>query len=178
MPRPLLLWLLLLPGLFLVPAHPSRAETPEEFFRDRVEPVLRDHCFACHSHASGKMKGGLTLDSRSGWESGGGRGPALIPGDPDQSLLIKAIRRGEAGLRMPPDDPLDPEEAEILVRWVHDGAFDPRTSPPKESPAISTDWWSLRPLVRLAVPHASRAANPVDAFLSEGQRTADRKSVV
>ncbi|MFN6106864.1 MAG: PSD1 and planctomycete cytochrome C domain-containing protein [Planctomycetaceae bacterium] len=172
MPRPLLLWLLLLPGLFLVPAHPSRAETPAEFFRDRVEPVLRDHCFACHSHASGKMKGGLTLDSRSGWESGGGRGPALIPGDPDQSLLIKAIRRGEAGLRMPPDDPLDPEEAEILVRWVHDGAFDPRTSPPKESPAISTDWWSLRPLVRLAVPHASRAANPVDAFLSEGQRTA------
>ncbi|MFN9372295.1 MAG: DUF1549 domain-containing protein, partial [Planctomycetaceae bacterium] len=172
MPRPLLLWLLLLPGLFLVPAPPSRAETPDEFFRDRVEPVLRDHCFACHSHASGKMKGGLTLDWRSGWESGGSRGPALVPGDPDQSLLIRAIRRGEAGLRMPPDDPLDAEETAILVRWVREGAFDSRTSPPAENSTISTDWWSLRPLIPPTVPRTPGGANPVDAFLIDRLQTA------
>jgi hypothetical protein len=186
MPRPTLLWLLLLTGFLLAPVQNGWAETPDEFFRDHVEPLLRDHCFPCHSHAAGKMKGGLTLDWRSGWESGGSRGPAVVPGDPDQSLLIKAIRRGAPELRMPPDDPLDAEAVAVLVRWVRDGAFDPRTAAPAESPSISTDWWSLRPLTRPAVPQASAAANPVDAFLSErlrtagltGSSTADRRTLI
>jgi hypothetical protein len=196
MPRSPLLWLLLLPGLLLGPIQTIRAETPEEFFREQVEPLLRDHCFACHSHASGKMKGGLTLDWRSGWKAGGGRGAAIAPGNPDQSLLIRAIRRSEAGLRMPPDDPLPAAEVETLVRWVREGAFDPRTSPPPDAPTISTDWWSLRPLVRppvpkvgvpnATVPNASSGANAVDAFLADrlravgltGSPPADRRTLI
>ena len=185
MPRSLLRWLLLLSLPFLW-AAPSPAETPDEFFSAEVEPILRDHCYPCHSHASGTMKGGLTLDWRSGWEAGGSQGPAVKPGDPDQSLLIRAIRRAEGQRKMPPDEALTPEEQAILIRWVREGAPDPRTTAPVDSQAISTDWWSLRPLVRPAVPDVPGSANPVDAFL--GQRlqaasltrspTADRRTLI
>lgn len=167
MPRSLLRWLLLL-SLPLWMASSSLAETPDEFFTSQVEPILRDHCFPCHSHATGKMKGGLTLDWRSGWESGGSQGPAIKPGDPDQSLLIRAILRSDPQLKMPPEDPLTLEEQAILVRWVREGAADPRKTAPATSQAISTDWWSLRPLMRPEVPAIPGSANPVDAFL--GQR--------
>ena len=66
---------------------------------ENIEPLLKSHCFECHSHASGEMEGGLTLDSRSGWAEGGSRGPAIVPGKPEESLLIKALR--SRGLRSP-----------------------------------------------------------------------------
>lgn len=60
------------------------ADSPEiKFFQDRVEPLLEEKCLGCHSHAAREMEGGLTLDSKSGWETGGDRGPAIIPGKPD-----------------------------------------------------------------------------------------------
>src|SRR4051812_7845346 len=72
----------------------------EQVFRERVLPILKRHCFECHSHAVGKAKGGLVLDSRSGWEKGGETGPAIVPGKPGESLLIQAVRY--ADLEMPP----------------------------------------------------------------------------
>ena len=53
------------------------------FFEEKIQPLLEARCFKCHSHQGGKMKGGLTLDSRNGWATGGGRGPAVVPGKPD-----------------------------------------------------------------------------------------------
>ena len=61
-------------------------------FATRVEPVLKRHCLACHSHAAGTMKGGLALDSRSGWVQGGDSGPAIVPGKSELSHLIHLVQ--------------------------------------------------------------------------------------
>ncbi len=76
---------------------------PEEtaFFESQVRPLLIERCYECHSHHK-PVKGGLTLDSRGGWEAGGDRGPAIVPGKPDESLLIQAVRYQDADLQMPP----------------------------------------------------------------------------
>ena len=96
-----------------------------DFFDSKVLPVLQRRCYECHSHEK-KIKGGLTLDSRSGWEKGGDTGPALVPGKPDDSLLIKAIRYSDPDLSMPPKKRLSAEEVAVLTEWVKLGAPDPR----------------------------------------------------
>src|SRR5438874_7006851 len=78
--------------------------TPEqlEFFEKKIRPVLADNCYSCHSAKAEKLKGGLLLDTKAGVLKGGDTGPALVPGNPDASLLIKAVRYGDANLQMPP----------------------------------------------------------------------------
>ncbi|MBI3192235.1 MAG: hypothetical protein HYZ36_06170, partial [Pedosphaera parvula] len=73
-----------------------------EFFEKSVRPVLAEHCYDCHSAKAQKVKGGLSLDTREGVLKGGDTGPALVPGSPDNSLLIKAIRYTDPDLQMPP----------------------------------------------------------------------------
>jgi len=97
-----------------------------ESFQNEVLPLLKQHCFECHSHATGKAKGGLVLDSRSGWAKGGDSGPALVPGNLDESLLIQAVRYD--GMEMPPKGKLPQAAIETLERWVKNGAVDPRTA--------------------------------------------------
>src|SRR3954447_26277519 len=87
------------------------AASAEEPFSAEIEPLLKERCYKCHSHESGKMKGGLTLDSRSGWEEGGDDGPAIVPGKPEESLLIKMVRWSDADHQMPPKEKLP--EAEL-----------------------------------------------------------------
>src|SRR6185436_8672682 len=95
------------------------------FFQREIEPLLREHCYDCHSHAAGKMKGGLNLDSRSGWAEGGDGGPAVIPGKPGESLLLKAVRHADPELKMPPKKPkLADADIAKLERWVALGAPD------------------------------------------------------
>lgn len=96
-----------------------------EFFEKKVRPVLVQHCYTCHSHAGGKMRGGLALDSRSGWEKGGDSGPVIIPGNPGKSLLIQAVRHAQPDLKMPREKLSDAEIA-VLTEWVQKGAADPR----------------------------------------------------
>jgi hypothetical protein len=154
-------------------------------FSEHVEPILKRRCYSCHSHSAGVMEGDLTLDWKSGWETGGGRGPAIIPGEPEQSLLIKAIRHVDPELLMP-EDKLPDTEIEVLTKWVRYGAADPRTIRPNdESESINTDWWSLKPLLRPAVP-ANGVTHPIDAFvqdtlavkgLTAGPR-ADRRAII
>ena len=87
-----------LPGLiilltFTLPLR-SQTITPEDstFFEQKVRPLLVEHCHSCHSVEAKKSKGGLKLDSAESISKGGDSGPALIPGKPDQSLLIKAVQ--------------------------------------------------------------------------------------
>src|ERR1051325_11782734 len=87
------------------------------FFKEKIHPILEQRCFECHSHKSGKMKGGLTLDSRSGWEAGGEQGAVIVPGQPDKSLLVKAVRRIDPDFKMPPKNPLADNEVALLVDW-------------------------------------------------------------
>ncbi len=131
-----------------------------KFFQEKVEPILREHCYECHSHATNTMKGGLTLDSRSGWLQGGDSGPAITANDPQQSLLISAIQYQD--LQMPPAGKLPDEQIAVLVEWVKQGAYDPRELAPV--PQNPDTFWSLKPLVRPTVPNL--ADHPIDAFIS------------
>ncbi len=137
----------------------------EDFFSDKIEPLLKQRCYECHSHQGGKMKGGLTLDSKSGWEKGGETGPAVVAGKPDASLLMTMVRWRDDDHQMPPKQQLPAEEIALLEQWIKLGAPDPRTTP-VPSPA---DWWSLRPLLQPAIPPG--AAHPIDAFIQERLQT-------
>lgn len=163
--------------MFLVLSGTARAD---EFFDSKIEPLLRDRCFECHSHAH-TIESGLALDSRSGWEQGGHSGLAIIPGEPDKSLLIKMVRWTDESHQMPPSEQLSAEEVALLEEWVRRGAPDPREM--KATASDPMDWWSLKPLRRPDVPSA---LHPIDAFIQsklmeEGITTshrADRRTLI
>ena len=99
-----------------------------DFFESRVRPVLAT-CYKCHSVEEKNAKGDLVLDSRGGWQQGGKHGPAIVPGDPGNSLLIKAVRYEDPDLQMPPNgDKLGDEQIAALEQWVQMGAPDPRVA--------------------------------------------------
>lgn len=148
------------------------ASAQEKFFQVSVLPILQQHCFKCHSHATKVPKGGLVLDSRSGWATGGDTGPAIVPGKPDESLLIQAVRYGN--LKMPPAGKLQPDAIEILERWVAAGAVDPRTDAKSKGPtsvdiAEGRKHWAFQPVGDPAVPKPrddSWPRNDIDRFLA------------
>ena len=164
-------------ALLLLPAS-ACAESASDFFENQVRPLLLAKCVSCHG--AEKHKGSLRLDSRAGWATGGDSGPAVVPGKPDASLLIKAVRYLDKDLQMPPKKALTSQEVEILTRWVKDGAFDPR----KEATATSKvdasweqefekrlDWWSLKPLRPVEAPKAFTGKwgqEPIDRFIKAG----------
>ncbi|MBX3732725.1 MAG: PSD1 domain-containing protein [Verrucomicrobiae bacterium] len=152
--------------------------TPDQvaFFERRIRPVLSEHCYECHSAAAAKLKGGLLLDSRAGVVRGGDTGPVVTPGEPDASLLIRAIRHADPNLTMPPKGRLPPEVVSDLESWVRQGAPDPRmddtVAAAKSRSEIHWDearaWWSLRPLADVRPPPVLRRdwpAGPLDAFV-------------
>ncbi len=163
-----------LTALFLIPLAVSAAEG-DAFFRERVEPLLKQRCYECHSHA-GKIKGGLVLDSRSGWQAGGDSGPALVPGSPEKSHLIEAVRYTNPDMEMPPKAKLPQSEIAVLEEWVKRGAPDPRETVAVAKAVKKTGvdveegrkHWSYQP-VRDAAPPAvhdqSWPLNDVDAFI-------------
>jgi hypothetical protein len=153
----------------------SRAETDArgvEFFESRIRPLLAEHCYECHR--TGQAKGGLALDHRAALLQGGDSGPAIKPGDPQASLLIRSVRHQEKGLKMPRDAAkLPPERVADLERWVAMGAPDPRDLAPTAAESDAEGWqttlssrrkwWAFQPL-RPASPPAG-AAHPIDAFV-------------
>src|SRR5688500_18783253 len=87
-----------------------------DFFENKVRPVLANSCYQCHSTKAEKVKGGLLLDSREALLKGGDSGAAIVPGSPDSSLLIKAVRYTEPDLQMPPKgDKLTEQQINDLV---------------------------------------------------------------
>ena len=154
----------------------SAAETDGlRFFESKVRPLLIEHCLECHSTET-KQKGGLLLDSRAGWEKGGDNGPALVPGDPEKSLLIRAVRHADRDLLMPPKHKLSAAEVAALVQWVALGAPDPREKPaltsantkPEQAKPDGSKHWAFQPPSNPPVPQvraADRVRTPVDAFV-------------
>jgi hypothetical protein len=150
----------------------------DEFFLEKIEPLLKARCYECHSHA-GKIKGGLALDSRSGWERGGEGGTAIVPGKPEASLLIQAISHAEKDLKMPPKKMLPVAEIALLTEWVRRGAPDPRIGEKPVADLIADDtweaefqkrldWWSLKPMRRAqppAIGDKEWSREPVDRFI-------------
>lgn len=150
-----------------------RADEAELF--GKVRPILESACFKCHSHAANKSKGDLVVDSRSALIKGGESGAAIVPGDLDKSLLIKAIRYVDDDLRMPPAGKLSADQVAILSEWVKAGAPWPGEQEKvasKHSPGKISDedrkWWAFQPLQSVAPPKVDNPlwkVNPVDRFL-------------
>ena len=106
-----------------------------EFFEQRIRPVLVEHCRECHSASAKKLQGGLRMDSRAGLIAGGDSGPAIVPGKPEASLLIRAVNHADAESAMPPKRPqLSRQARQDLERWVAAGAPWP-AGEASESPA-------------------------------------------
>ncbi len=150
-----------------------------EFFESRIRPVLVQDCYDCHSTAT-KQKGGLNLDHRLGWQAGGDSGPVIVPGHPEESLLIRSIRHEEPDLQMPKSGAkLDDAILEDFAEWVRMGAPDPRDEPPSaEQVAADRDWgavmerrkkwWSFQPITRPEVPAGEWSDHVVDRFIEAG----------
>ena len=156
------------------PVKLTRAES--DFFETRVRPVLVENCYKCHSQGAEKIKGGLVLDSRDGVMKGGDTGPAVVPGNLEKSLLIKAVRYTDKDFAMPPADKKLPENViRDLEQWVKMGAPDPRTEGVSAKAMYAADMeqakkhWAYKPVVKPAVPEPADpdrwAQNAVDKFI-------------
>lgn len=139
------------------------------FFEQKIRPVLVEHCYECHSDSAKKTKGGLKLDSRAGWLAGGDGGTAaIVPGKPEESLLIRAVQHLEDDLAMPPEKPKLPDAVIAdLVSWVKMGAPDPRDGAPREAKRADKSWWSLQPL-RVADPALAAGPEAIDHYIEVG----------
>jgi hypothetical protein len=155
---------------------PREAITPEQekFFEAKIRPVLVGQCGKCHAKTSQKLRGGLRLDGRGGLRRGGDSGPAVVPGKPEESLIIRAIRYRDEELRMPPKAKLPDAVVADFEAWVKMGAPDPRTEPdgvaarPAVDPVKGGDHWSFRPPKKVLPPPVKQADWPrgdVDQFL-------------
>jgi hypothetical protein len=155
--RLVLLSSLALPAIGAICSSPGGAAEPEgnrpspeqiEFFERKIRPVLVEHCYACHSAAAKELQGELLLDRREGLLRGGGRGPAMVPGDPKASLLLKALRHDE--LQMPPEVKLPDNVISDFETWIKSGAADPRDEPAPTSTsrmdiAAARKKWAFQP---------------------------------
>jgi hypothetical protein len=159
--------------LFIGPWAARAGNSPEAdlaFFESRIRPVLIEHCGECH--LGGKAKGGLRMDSRTLLLGGGDSGTALVPGDPDASLLIRAVRYEDPDLRMPPRHRLPSSSVKDLEEWVRRGAPDPRAEPAAEGTAAAhgavgdgRDHWAVQPLHPVPPPGGVAAGRGLDAFI-------------
>jgi hypothetical protein len=176
-----------------VPPQPDAAEI--EFFEKSVRPILVQRCHGCHGAA--KQKGRLRLDSRRAVLAGGSAGLAVVPGRPEDSLMVGAINYGDR-LQMPPKSKLPPEEISALTRWIKQGAYwgvqsrpsaesvaatsefapTPATAPGLDTPGEferRTKYWCFQPLRKVSPPSLDKPShdwprNPIDAFLLAAMR--------
>jgi len=137
--------------------HAAESLSGIEFFEKRIRPLLIERCYECHSSGAKKLKGGLRLDSHEGWSKGGDSGTALVPGDPDKSLLVQAVRWLDEDTQMPPKNKLPQAEIDALVEWVKMGAPDPRTNhstfnSSSSQPLQRTNHWAYQPIRKSALP--------------------------
>ncbi len=154
------------------------AESPGtgiDFFEKKIRPVLVANCYQCHSASAKEVKGQLRLDTRVGIRKGGETGPAVVPGKPNESLLIQALRH-EDGLEMPPKQKLSDEIIADFTKWVQLGAPDPReanvsTVGKKISLAEARKFWSLQPpkvVPAPAVKNVAWARSEIDRYVIAG----------
>lgn len=138
-----------------------------EFFETKVRPLLATYCYDCHTDAA---KGGLRVDSRQALLKGGGRGPALVVGQPEASLLIKAVAHTDEKLQMPKGGAkLKEGEIADLAKWIADGAVWPTAAVAKNDYLIKPEhqtFWSFQPVRNPALPAVKgQINNAIDAFL-------------
>jgi hypothetical protein len=157
--------------VFVLAVVSAYAQAPADFFENKVRPVLAENCYDCHAAAE---MGGLRVDSRERMLQGGKSGPAIMPGDPDKSLLIQAVRQS-GDLKMPKGGKLKAAEVQALTDWVKMGAPWPeakaaavQSSPIKAITPEQRAFWSFQPLKDPAIPavkEKSWAKTNIDHFV-------------
>ena len=162
-----LLYLHLLPAIYLLSVSNSLAEDKTEFFEKRIRPILVDHCYDCHGPNVASSK--LRLDSKTGWMRGGERGPVVVPGDPNASLLYQAVTHNNPKLKMPPpdsDDRLSEQQVRDLAIWIRSGAVDPRGGKVIKAVDVkSKAHWAFQPIREPTIDDSSK--HPIDYFLDK-----------
>ena len=168
-------------------ASESEQKSQIEFFERRVRPLLAERCFECHSAETEIPQGKLELDTRAGLLQGGSRGPSIVPGKPEESLLVEAVRW--RSLEMPPGGRLEEREIADLVKWVEMGAPWPGIRQALDSqargkgydwPALRKGHWAWRPIQKPVppdLPDTSRILNPIDRFVQSRLATAGLQPV-
>ena len=130
-------------------AWPASSQNKDDFFETNVRPTLATECFSCHTDS---QLGGLRLDSREAMLRGGKSGPAIVPGDPDKSLLVIAVRQAGA-LKMPKGGKLAQDKIDAIAQWIRTGAVWPAagSTPIAAKGELVVDparraFWSFQPL--------------------------------
>ena len=149
-----------------------------EFFERRIRPLLIKHCYECHSEEHQERMGGLLLDRSSGWLKGGDTDKAVIPGEPEASLLMKAIQYHDDSLQMPPEGKLSDSEIQLFQSWIKRGAPGPAAEPNETSFSQlgqqdllfeqAEDHWAFQPLSSSeppAVDHPLYQRTAIDRFI-------------
>jgi cytochrome c553 len=158
--------------LALTPASRAAVADPavdSQFFESKIRPVLVESCYKCHSADAERVKGGLLLDTREGLLKGGESGPAIVPGDPDKSRLIAALRYKDEQLQMPPKEALPAEVVANFEKWVKAGAPDPRAERIAKVAAASKNHWAFQPVKNWPTPKVKNkkwVQQPIDAFIA------------
>ena len=150
--------LFLVAAIVASPITAWAGEPRTDHFESRVRPVLVEACVRCHG--PDKASGGLRVDSREAILKGGDSGPAIVLGQPEKSLLLKAIRRLPDIPAMPPKSPLRSEAIRALEKWVREGAVWPATA----APVRAARHWSFE-TVQTVTPPPGIARQPIDAFI-------------
>ncbi len=162
------------------PANSATDPAGIEFFEKRIRPVLSQHCYKCHASTSEKVKGGLLLDTRQNAIQGGETGPAIVPGHPEKSLLIEAVKYTKDDMQMPPKSRLPANVIADLTKWVQMGAPWPQDKIAEARPAgpapsstanydrLRKEHWAWQPVKNVPAPAVKDAAwprNDIDRYI-------------
>jgi len=163
-------------------AEPEYTRQQLNFFEAKIRPVLVESCYECHSEM-GDIEGKLRVDLREGLLVGGETGPAVVPKNREESLLLHALEYRD-GLEMPPDGKLPANVIADFRRWIQMGAPDPRNgsmSMPQEeqAPVEAVDLWSLQPVKNPTIPEADSPwpQSFIDQFVFAKQKSAGVSAV-
>ena len=161
-----------------------QADDEIEFFERHIRPIFAEHCYSCHSSEADEIKAGLRLDTSQGWHDGGDSGPAVDVDEPNESLLLKAVRYDDDFYQMPPNQKLPDEVVENIQRWIEMGAVAPASEDPdetKETPSSTSNDERDDPEATGSEPHWAFQPPRVDrsrAAQTRGVRTGVDRFVV
>lgn len=164
--------------VFLMVQLKGIANQESDFFEKKIRPVLSKNCYECHSAKSKSLKAGLLLDRKAGWVRGGKNGAVIVPGNPDESILMNALRYGNHDLQMPPSGKLSESVLADFEKWIAMGAQDPRTSLFEEVFAVGglkakslkegRKFWAFKPIKLPSLPEVQKdewIKDEIDRFI-------------
>jgi hypothetical protein len=159
-----IVWFGLVTGLGLAPAA-SASGPGDRLFPEKVAPIFQRRCVHCHSGA--RPKGNLALTTAAGLLKGGNGGPAVVPGKPEESLLLEKIS-GDAPEMPQKDKPLSQGEVAAVRAWIERGAPWPEGQALEDRRSAGEGWWAFETLKRPDVPADAGSGwvrSPIDAFI-------------